>query len=98
MRDGIDQYKAAADITAYLQGKVSESSDAHFSLMAGLMYGVLVSAERREEYFNYVSLLTKDSYQNFVELLGSVSAFSLTPPHRSSTTTTTSSATLPRTI
>ena len=72
LRNDITQLKAAADITAYFQKKASESQDSYHTLMAGLLYGALTSYEKREEYFNYVSLVTRDSYQLFVELLENV--------------------------
>ena len=40
--------------------------------MVGLLYGILTDTEKREEYFNYVSLVTRDSYQLFIEALENV--------------------------
>jgi len=40
--------------------------------MAGLLYGLLTFSDKREEFFGYVSLVTRDSYQLFIEITENV--------------------------
>jgi len=49
-----------------------ESQNSYHRMMVGLMYGILISTENREEYLNYVSLITRDSYHLFIEALENV--------------------------
>lgn len=49
-----------------------ESQNSYHRVMVGLLYGILTSAEKREEYFGYVSLITRDAYHLFIEALENV--------------------------